>query len=82
MTYKIPADDPDYDRDNSTTGGGGSTGDGPSSPSDDSTGGRSSAGTVHPGSFCSPAGAAGVTEAGTPMICGPGSDGRNRWRSS
>lgn len=80
-TYKIPANDPasgpdpdpdpdpDHDRHNSTTGGGGSTGGG-------------SVGTVHPGSFCSPPGAAGVTEAGTPMVCGPGSDGRNRWHSA
>lgn len=34
---------------------------------------------VHPGAFCAPAGATGVTSAGTPMVCGPGSDGRNRW---
>jgi outer membrane biosynthesis protein TonB len=33
---------------------------------------------VHPGAFCSPAGAHGVTSKGTPMVCkGPG---RNRWR--
>ncbi|MEU6816061.1 PASTA domain-containing protein [Streptomyces sp. NPDC046860] len=49
-------------------------------------GGRSSSGgggvgTVHPGSFCAPAGARGVTRAGTSMVCGPGSDGRDRWRS-
>ncbi|MEU8455430.1 PASTA domain-containing protein [Streptomyces griseoaurantiacus] len=61
----------------STGGGGsGSTGGGSSS----SSGG--SAGTVHPGSFCSPPGATGVSAAGTPMVCGPGSDGRNRWHSS
>ncbi|MCP3767672.1 PASTA domain-containing protein [Streptomyces sp. MAR25Y5] len=82
-TYKIPANDPDYDDgndsdDTSTTGGGGSTG-GDSSSSDS---GSSNVGTVHPGSYCSPPGAAGVTKAGTPMVCGPGSDGRNRWRSS
>ncbi|MFP8884190.1 PASTA domain-containing protein [Streptomyces mangrovi] len=85
-TYKIPANDPDYeddrDRDSNdggTTGSGGSSG-GSSSSSGGSTGGGS-VGTVHPGAFCSPAGAVGVTEAGTPMVCGPGSDGRNRWRS-
>ncbi|MFF3821624.1 PASTA domain-containing protein [Streptomyces bluensis] len=73
-TYKFPANDPaphpdpdpDDDRHNSTTVGGGSTG-------------GDSVGTVHPGSFCSSPGAAGVTEAGTPMVCGSGSDGRNRW---
>lgn len=81
-TYKIPANDPDYDSDNSTSGDGGSTGSGSSSSSGGSTGGGSSVGTVHPGSFCSPQGATGVTKAGTPMVCGPGSDGRNRWRSS
>lgn len=80
-TYKIPANDPDYDSDDSTAGGGGSTGGGSSSSSGGSTGGGS-VGTVHPGSFCSPRGATGVTEAGTPMVCGPGSDGRNRWRSA
>ncbi|MFD3329681.1 hypothetical protein [Streptomyces sp. NPDC058701] len=32
------------------------------------------------GSFCAPAGAVAVTSAGTPLVCGPGSDGRNRWR--
>lgn len=36
---------------------------------------------VHPGAFCSPPGALGYTSAGTRMICGPGSDGRNRWHS-
>ncbi|MFI5766100.1 hypothetical protein ACIA8F_34855 [Streptomyces sp. NPDC051563] len=64
--------------------GGGSTGGG-STGSGGSTGGSTGGGSsrvVHPGSFCSPAGAAGVTEAGTPMVCGPGSDGRNRWKRS
>ncbi|RSS18854.1 PASTA domain-containing protein [Streptomyces sp. WAC08401] len=83
-TYKIPANDPDYDggdnNDSNNTTGGGSTG-GDSSSSDDG-GGSSSVGTVHPGSFCSSPGATAVTKAGTPMVCGPGSDGRNRWRSS
>ncbi|WP_371606059.1 PASTA domain-containing protein [Streptomyces sp. NBC_01213] len=94
-TYKIPANDPDYEDDNGTSGNGGSTGGssstsggggsstsggGGSSSSGGSSGG--SVGTVHPGSFCSPPGATGVTKAGTPMVCGPGSDGRNRWHSS
>jgi hypothetical protein len=35
---------------------------------------------VHPGAFCSPAGATGVTSAGTPMVCGPTANStRNRW---
>jgi hypothetical protein len=39
-------------------------------------------GTVHPGAFCSPQGATGHTTAGTPMVCEPASDGRDRWISS
>ena len=35
---------------------------------------------VHPGSFCN--GGTGVTKKGTPMICAPGSDGKNRWQSA
>ncbi|MFE1795947.1 PASTA domain-containing protein [Streptomyces sp. NPDC059517] len=83
-TYDIPANDPDHDSDNSTTEGAGSTGGSSSSSSSGSSGGSTgggSVGTVHPGSFCSPQGATGVTKAGTPMICGPASDGRNRWHS-
>ncbi|WP_068273589.1 hypothetical protein [Aldersonia kunmingensis] len=38
--------------------------------------------TVNAGSFCSPGGAVGVTAKGTPMVCAPASDGRNRWRSA
>jgi hypothetical protein len=38
-------------------------------------------GIVHPGAFCSPEGATGDTTAGTPMVCGPASDGRDRWHS-
>lgn len=38
-------------------------------------------GTVHPGAFCSPQGATGHTDLGTPMVCEPASDGRNRWQS-
>jgi len=37
---------------------------------------------VHPGAYCAPAGATGVTAAGTPMVCGPESDGRNRWHAA
>jgi hypothetical protein len=57
--------------------GGGSSGGG-------GGGGAPSGGTgaiVHPGAFCAPVGARGVTTAGTPMVCGPASDGRNRWHS-
>lgn len=35
---------------------------------------------VHPGAFCS--GGTGITTKGTPMVCAPGSDGKNRWRSA
>jgi hypothetical protein len=35
---------------------------------------------VNPGSFCS--GGTGVSKKGVPMVCAPGSDGRNRWRSA
>ena len=35
---------------------------------------------VKPGAFCS--GGTGVTSAGTPMVCAPGSDGRNRWKAA
>ncbi|MDH6284655.1 DUF2510 domain-containing protein [Prescottella agglutinans] len=41
---------------------------------------QQSSGTVHPGSFCSSPGATGVTTKGTSMVCGPGSDGKNRWK--
>ena len=37
---------------------------------------------VHPGAFCAPEGATGVTTAGTAMVCGPASDGRNRWHAA
>jgi hypothetical protein len=37
---------------------------------------------VHPGAFCAPLGATGVTSSGTPMVCGVGSDGRNRWKAA
>jgi endonuclease YncB( thermonuclease family) len=35
---------------------------------------------VKPGAFCS--GGTGVTSTGTPMVCAPGSDGRNRWKAA
>ncbi|RRQ24963.1 hypothetical protein DK926_25655 [Rhodococcus sp. Eu-32] len=38
--------------------------------------------TVHPGSFCSVPGDTGFTTAGTLMVCGEGSDGRDRWKSA
>jgi hypothetical protein len=54
--------------------GGGSSGSGSSS---------SSGQVVHPGAFCSPEGAQGVTSAGTPMTCKTSSgDSRARWRRS
>ena len=34
---------------------------------------------VSPGAFCSPSGETGSTSKGTPMRCGPASDGRDRW---
>jgi len=37
-------------------------------------------GLVHPGAFCAPEGATGHTTAGTPMVCEPASDGRDRWQ--
>jgi hypothetical protein len=39
-------------------------------------------GVVHPGSFCDVPGLPGVTNKGTAMVCGTGSDGRLRWKSS
>ena len=43
---------------------------------------RSAPRTVHPGAFCSPKGATGVTTRGTPMICKTTSqDARARWRA-
>ena len=42
--------------------------------------GQPDEGIVHPGAFCSPEGATGHTTAGTPMVCGPASDGRDRWQ--
>lgn len=37
---------------------------------------------VHPGSYCSPVGGRGVTEAGTAMRCSAPDGGRARWRSA
>lgn len=37
-------------------------------------------GAVHPGAFCS--GGVGRSKTGKPMVCKPGSDGRNRWQSA
>jgi hypothetical protein len=38
---------------------------------------------VHPGAFCAPRGARGVTSKGTPMVCKPSAtDPRNRWRKA
>jgi hypothetical protein len=38
---------------------------------------------VHPGSYCAPEGATGVTDAGTAMTCQPSAtDSRARWRQS
>lgn len=44
--------------------------------------GPSDGGIVHPGAFCTPPGATGQTDRGTPMVCGPASDGTNRWHSA
>ncbi|WP_217182392.1 hypothetical protein [Streptomyces sp. AC495_CC817] len=86
--YRDRTDDRDHTdaRDTGSSGGSGTTGGSSTSGGSSSTGGSSTGGggapVVHPGSFCSPPGATGVTSAGTPMVCGPGSDGRNRWRSA
>lgn len=37
-------------------------------------------GFVHPGAFCS--GGSGVSKTGKAMVCAPGADGKNRWRSA
>ncbi|KAA8826934.1 hypothetical protein [Bifidobacterium myosotis] len=37
-------------------------------------------GDVHPGAFCTAG--YGRTAKGTPMVCAPGADGRNRWRQA
>lgn len=38
-------------------------------------------GVVHPGAFCAPVSATGHTDRGTAMVCGPASDGHDRWHS-
>lgn len=53
----------------------------PAAASSSAGGSAPAAGVVHPGAFCSPEGATGVTTAGTSMVCGPASDGRDRWHS-
>lgn len=61
--------------------GGDSSGGGGSQPA--GSGAGSSSAVVHPGAFCTPAGATGVTDRGTPMVCTTTStDPRARWRSS
>jgi hypothetical protein len=82
-TYKSPAGDPDHGRGHAASGDnspppGRSTSD--SGESSSSSGGGNHT-TVHPGAYCSPHGATGFTDRGTHMVCGPGSDGRNRWHS-
>ena len=50
------------------------------SPAPAPTTGPATAPTVHPGAFCSPPGARGITSAGTPMICKLDSKGQHyRW---
>ncbi|MFF4950181.1 PASTA domain-containing protein [Streptomyces chattanoogensis] len=61
------------DDDSNTSGGSTSSG-----GSGDATG---SWPVKRPGSFCSPAGARAVSSSGTPLVCGPASDGRNRWHA-
>ncbi|MFE5561175.1 hypothetical protein [Streptomyces sp. NPDC056544] len=68
-TYQIPANDPDYKRPEP------SGGDDDSSSQGGSTGGGAK--TVHPGAFCSPAGAVGTANGKTYTCKGPG---QNRWR--
>jgi hypothetical protein len=54
----------------------------PSSPAASPSSGGSLS-VVHPGAFCSDAGARGVTSAGTPMICKTtATDSRLRWRAA
>ncbi|WP_371618475.1 hypothetical protein [Streptomyces sp. NBC_00454] len=74
-----PTPTPTQDDDTGTGGTSSSTG-GTSSSGGSSTGGSS--GTVRtPGAFCSPAGATGVSKTGKALVCGPASDGKNRWHS-
>ncbi len=70
--------EPDRNDDSGSSDGTGSSG----HTADDPDAGGSDVGTVNPGSYCGTPGAVGVTSSGTPMVCAPGSDGRDRWRSS
>ncbi len=55
----------------------------PAPPSDNNGGGnQGSYPVVHPGSFCSPAGAMGVTSSGTLMVCSSKDGKQPRWRSA
>lgn len=45
-------------------------------------GGSGGGPVVRAGAFCDSPGAPGVTSAGTPMVCGPAKDGRNRWHGA
>lgn len=55
----------------------------PSAPAPPSTAGSPAEHVVHPGAFCAPEGAQGVTDAGTPMTCKTSAtDSRDRWRRS
>ncbi|WP_373288822.1 HNH endonuclease family protein [Microlunatus endophyticus] len=59
-----------------------SSGGGSSSSNSNTSSGGSTTNVVHPGSFCAPAGATGVTDRGTPMVrTTTATDSRNRWRS-
>jgi hypothetical protein len=51
----------------------------PNSSSDE--GGSGGGPVVHAGSYCDPPGT-GVTSKGTPMVCRPAKDGRNRWQKA
>ncbi|WP_203963418.1 HNH endonuclease family protein [Actinocatenispora thailandica] len=69
-THGPPPDTPQAPPTHSTDNGDGSTDDG---------GGAS---VVHPGAFCSPEGAVGITDRGTPMRCTSKNGDQPRWRSA
>jgi hypothetical protein len=48
----------------------------PGKPSRRGSGGERPA---HSGAFCDPP-ATGISDGGTPMVCAPAADGRNRWK--
>ena len=54
----------------------------PSATKAGSSGSGSAAGSVSAGAFCSPAGAKGVTDAGTAMVCSSKNGDPARWRSA